>query len=59
MSEKKEYLVSVNFQGVYTTIVTASCEDEAEDMAIEEMREEYGSDVEVDDVYAKLDASGE
>lgn len=59
MSEKKEYLVSVNFQGVYTTIVTASCEDEAEDVAIDEMREEYGEDVEVDDVYAQLEDDGE
>lgn len=59
MSEKKEYLVSVNFQGVYTTIVTASCEDEAEDVAIDEMREEYSEDVEVDDVYAQLEDSGE
>lgn len=59
MSKKKEYLVSVNFQGVYTTIVTASSEDEAEDVAIDEMREEYGSDVEVDDVYAQLENGGE
>ena len=59
MSEKKEYLVSVSFQSVYTTIVTASCEDEAEDLAIDEMREEYGEDVEVDDVYAQLEDDGE
>lgn len=56
---KKDYTVYVTFRGGYTAFVSASSEDEAEDIAIDEMREEYGEDVEVDDVYAQLEELGE
>ena len=52
-------MVYVTFRGGYTALVSASSEDEAEDLAIDEMREEYGEDVEVDDVCAHLEDEGE
>lgn len=56
---KKDYMVYVTFRGGYTAFVSASSEDEAEDLAIDEMRKEYGEDVEVDDVCAHLEDEGE
>ena len=51
MSEEKVFSVSVYYSGCYRIDVQAESEDEAKELAIDEMREECGYDAEIDDIY--------